>query len=420
MKRFDVVIAGAGHAGAQVAIALRQRNFAGSILLLSGEPFPPYERPPLSKEYLAGKKQFERILLRPPSFWPDRQIELQLASPVMHVEPRCRTVTTENGESIGYVNLVWAAGGKPRSLSCPGADLSGIHLIRTKEGVDRLIQQFDAGARRVLVVGGGYIGLEATAVLNQLGAAVSIVETQERLLSRVAGMELSRFYEREHRRRGVDIRFGETVERFEGAAGAVSAAVLSSGERLVCNLVIVGIGIEPCVAPLVAAGAHGAGGVEVDADCRTTLPEVYAVGDCAVHANRYAGGASIRLESVQNARDMAETAAASICGNPQPYDALPWFWSNQYDLKLQTIGLSIGHDTHIVRGNPDDRSFSVLYLRSGRVIALDCVNAVKDYVQGRILIEGGMAVDPDALSDRQRPLKELALTGEPLVGATTA
>jgi 3-phenylpropionate/trans-cinnamate dioxygenase ferredoxin reductase subunit len=227
------------------------------------------------------------------------------------------------------------------------------------------------------------------------------------VLGRVAGEDIAHFYEEEHRRQGVDLRTGVTIEALEGDGDRVTAVRLEGGETIDCDMLVVGIGIVPAVGPLIAAGAAGSNGVDVDPFCRTSLPDVYAIGDCAAHANSYAYGAVIRLESVQNAHDMAATVARAICGDPQPYDALPWFWSNQYDLRLQTAGLSPGHDTTVLRGNPAERSFSVVYLREGRVVALDCVNRTKDYAQGRRLVENRAEIDPERLLDAERPLKEI-------------
>jgi 3-phenylpropionate/trans-cinnamate dioxygenase ferredoxin reductase subunit len=241
--------------------------------------------------------------------------------------------------------------------------------------------------------------------LCKLGCEVVLVETLDRVLARVAGEDLSRFYEAEHRAHGVDVRLGAQIEAIEGDE-RVTGVRLASGETIVCDLVVVGIGIVPAVGPLIAAGAAGANGVDVDQFCRTSLPEVYAIGDCAAQANAWAGGAVIRLESVQNANDMASTAARAICGDPRPYDALPWFWSNQYDLRLQTVGLNLGHDATVLRGDPASRSFSVIYLKAGQVIALDCVNRTKDYAQGRKLVEARAMIAQKALASTEN-LKEL-------------
>lgn len=401
MERFDVLIVGGGHGGAEAAIALRRLGFAGSVAIVSAEPDPPYERPPLSKDYLAGDKAFERMLIRPPAFWDERAVALRLGRRVVAVRPEGRAVECQDGESFGYGRLIWAAGGEPLRLRCPGGDAPNLHVIRSRADADRLRTAL-SGARRVAIVGGGYIGLEAAAVLRGLGHGVVLLEAAGRVLSRVAGPPLSAFYECEHRGRGVEIRTAATVEAIE--SGTLR---LAGGEAVSADLVIVAIGIGAATGPLLDAGAEGGDGVLVDEYCRTTLPDVYAVGDCALHRNRYAGGARIRLESVQNAHDQATIAARAIAGAPEPYDALPWFWSNQYDLRLQTVGLLRGHDDIVVRGDPAARSFALVYLRAGRVIALDCVNAARDYAQGRRLVIEGLAPDRASLADPAVPLKTL-------------
>lgn len=406
MESADVVIVGTGHAGAQAAIALRQQGFAGRILMIGRDSEPPYERPPLSKEYLAGEKAFERIYIRPPTFWAERGIDLLLGRTVTVVDPEHKTVALADGASIQYGTLIWAGGGDPRDLTCSGADLAGVHTVRDKTDVDGIIAELQSGARQVVVIGGGYIGLEAAAVLTKLGCQVTLLEALPRVLARVAGEALSQFYQDEHRSHGVDLRLEAALECIEGERDKVTGVRLRSGEVLPCNMVIVGIGIVPAIEPLAAAGARTSNGVEVDELCRTSLPHVYAIGDCAAHANPFAEGATIRVESVQNANDMAVTVAKAICGNPEPYVATPWFWSNQYDLKLQTVGLSTGHDEAITRGSTGNRSFSVIYLRQGKVVALDCVNSTKDYVQGRKLVEAEACVRPELLTDTSRSLKD--------------
>ncbi|MBX3563564.1 MAG: FAD-dependent oxidoreductase [Sphingomonas sp.] len=403
---FDIVIVGAGHAGAQAAIALRQNKYAGRIAIVGDEPELPYERPPLSKEYFSGEKSFERILIRPAAFWDERGVTMLLGKRVVQVDPSSRIVTTESGEAIGYGQLIWAAGGTPRALSCPGHDLAGVHSVRTRKDVDRILANLD-GAARIAVIGGGYIGLEAAAVLAKAGKQVVLIEALDRVLARVAGEALSRFYEAEHRAHGVEIRLGAVVACIEGE-GEASGVRLADGEVIAADLVIVGIGIVPAVAPLIAAGAEGGNGVAVDRQCRTSLPDIFAIGDCALHANRFAGGAPIRVESVQNANDQATLVAKTITGQELEYDSVPWFWSNQYDLKLQTVGISAGHDVAVLRGDPAARSFSVVYLKQGRVVALDCVNVARDYVQGRKLVVEGLCPDPAKLADPGTPLKELA------------
>ena len=406
MIRYDVAIVGTGHGGAQAAITLRQLGFAGSIALVGKESDPPYERPPLSKDYLTGEKAFERMLIRPETFWRERGIELLLGREVVGLDPVARSLGCVDGSKIGYGELIWAAGGRPHRLRCSGADLAGVHTVRSRSDVDAILAELGR-VRSVIVIGGGYVGLEAAAAMVKRGKRAILLEALDRVLSRVAGEPLSRFYESEHRRQGVDLRLGAEVASIEGAEGRVTGVRLADNSLLPAEMVIVGIGIAAEAEPLIAAGAEGGNGIQADAFCRTSLPGVHAVGDCAAHENRWAGGARIRLESVQNAHDQAVTAAHDIIGRPQAYHAIPWFWSNQYDLRLQTVGLSIGYEDIVVRGDPASRSFSLVYLRGGRVIALDCVNAARDYVQGRKLIESGAAVDPSPLSNPDRPLREL-------------
>lgn len=404
----DVVIVGTGHGGAQAAIALRQRGHEDSIMMIGREQSPPYERPPLSKEYLAGEKPFERIMIRPEQFWAERDIELRLGNGVSEIDAMRHEVTLSDGSRIGYRKLIWAGGGDPRRLGVPGANLKNVFYVRDKSDSDAMMAALEAGAKRAVVIGGGYIGLEAAAVLRKLGCEVIVLEALDRVLARVAGEELSRFYEDEHRRQGVDVRLSQGVEEIVGTDGVVSGVRLDSGEVVDCDMVVVGIGIVPAIAPLIAAGAAGSNGVDVDIYCRTTLDDIYAIGDCAAHANSFADSAVIRLESVQNANDMANTVARAIMGDKEPYHALPWFWSNQYDLKLQTAGLNVGYDQTVLRGNPEDRKFTVIYLKEGRPIAFDCVGMMKDYVQGRKLLEAGVErVDPALLADPDVPLKEL-------------
>jgi 3-phenylpropionate/trans-cinnamate dioxygenase ferredoxin reductase component len=408
MNQSDIVIVGAGHGGAQAAVMLRQLGYAGSVTVIGREADYPYERPPLSKDYLSKEKPFERLYLRAPTFWAERTIEMRLSTEVVSVDPAAQTVTLSDGSTLGYSNLIWATGGDPRRLTCPGADLEGIHAVRTRADVDAIMAELDQPGRvgRVAIVGGGYIGLEAAAVLTKLGKPVVLFEALPRVLARVAGPALSQFYEAEHRAHGVDLRTGAHVAAIEGSGGFVCGVRLMGGEVVTADLVIVGIGIIPAIAPLVEAGAAAENGVIVDEYCRTSLPHVYAIGDCAAHVSEFAEGAVIRLESVQNANDQAKVVAQAIIGDQQPYRATPWFWSNQYDLKLQTVGLSTGHDEAVLRGDPATRSFSIVYLKQGKVIALDCVNNVRDYAQGRKLVEVGHVLSASDAADTSRALKD--------------
>ena len=382
MTHFDVLIVGTGHAGATAAIQLRQLGHSGSIALLGEEPCLPYERPPLSKDYLGGTKSADDVLFRPSSFWSERAITLIPGERVETVDPEARAIRCASGSTYTYGDLIWTAGGRPRRF--PGA-----HVIRSLADVDALRAHLP-DAHRILVIGGGYIGLEAASVLTTLGKQVTLTEAADRLLTRCSAEPLSRFLEAEHRSRGVDIRLG-TPEI----------------DHDTFDLVIAGIGINPNAEPLLAAGAEGGDGVLIDDHCRTTLPHVWAAGDCALHRNPFGPDRPIRIESVQNASDMATTVARALTGQPQPYRAVPWFWSNQYDLRLQTAGLSHDHDEALVRGDPATGKFAVIYSRAGRVIALDCVNNVRDYVQGRALVERGAEIDAALLTDPDVPLKSL-------------
>jgi NADPH-dependent 2,4-dienoyl-CoA reductase/sulfur reductase-like enzyme len=405
----DVVIVGTGHGGAQAAIALRQHGHEGSILMIGRDNAPPYERPPLSKEYLAGDKGFERIMIRPEKFWADKDITLHLGAAVTAIDPAAHRLTLSDGGQVTYRKLIWSGGGDPRRLPVPGAVLPGVFYVRDKADADAMMAALAGGAKRAVVIGGGYIGLEAAAVLRKLGCEVVLVEMLPRLLARVAGEELSAFYAEEHRRHGVDVRLSTGVQAVLGEeAGKVTGVRLDTGEEVACDMVVVGIGIVPAVGPLIAAGAAGSNGVDVDFCCRTTLDDIYAIGDCAAHANDFADGAVIRLESVQNAHDMANTVARAIMGEKEPYHALPWFWSNQYDLKLQTAGLSLGFDQTVLRGDPETRKFTVAYLKGGVPIAFDCVGTMKDYVQGRKLLESGAKrIDAALLGDPEVAIKDL-------------
>ena len=406
-SHFDVVIVGGGHGGAQAALSLVQAGFAGRVAIIGEEAELPYDRPPLSKEYLAGEKPFERMLLRPAALWAERGIALLLGRRVTAVDSTGHVLTCADGSTIGYGTMIWATGGSPRRLSCEGHDLAGVHTVRNKADADRMIAEMPA-VREAVVVGGGYIGLEAASALVKFGKKVTVVEALDRVLARVAGEPLSRFYEAEHRAHGVDVRLGASVAALTGENRHVTGVELADGEVLPAQMVIVGIGIIPAVAPLVDAGAAFGNGVRVDSFCKTSLPDIYAIGDCAEHQSVYADGDWIRLESVQNANDQAKTVAQAIIGNPVAYDAVPWFWSNQYDLKLQTVGLSRGYDEIIVRGEIDKAGFSLVYLRHGTVIALDCVNMVRDYAQGRALVTGRVAPPREALADAAVSLKSLA------------
>lgn len=393
--RFDVVIVGAGHGGAQAAAALRRQGFAGSIAVIGAEPELPYERPPLSKSYLLGQLPFERMFIRSEAFWRKQDIAFRLSCRVVAIDADRHVVRAEGGDEIGYGQLVWAGGGEPRRLDCPGHALDGVFSIRTRADIDAIVAALPS-ARAIAIIGGGYIGLEAAAALAPHGKPITLLESQDRVLARVTGETLSRFYEAQHRAHGVDMRLGACVVCLEAQDGRVCGVRLDSGEVVAADLVIVGVGIVPAVGPLLEAGAKGGNGVLVDEHCRTSLPDVFAIGDCAAHLSRYGGEAPIRLESVQNANDMATTVAKAISGAAEPYRALPWFWSTQYDINLQSAGLCTGFDREVVRGRIEEGAFSILYLREGRLIAVDAVNSAREFADIRRLIESGAAVDDEA------------------------
>lgn len=406
MDSFDVLVVGSGHGGTHAAAALRKRGFSGTIAIASAEDEPPYQRPPLSKGYLSRELDRERILMRPAGFWSERQVALLGGRQVTRVRPREREVSTTDGARIGYRSLVWAAGSTARTLDCHGHQLAGIHTLRSRADADAVALELP-NVSEVIVVGGGYVGLEVAASLTKLGLAVTVVEPLPRVLSRTCAEPVSRFFEREHLRHGVRLRLGVGVASFGGASGRLASAVLTDGTVQSAQLAIVGIGARPSADPLRAAGAAGRDGVDVDADGRTSLSEVYGLGDCAAQLAPFGGGARLRLESVQNAVDQAEAVAAALTGGPRPAPAPPTFWSDQYDHRLRTVGLSHGSDATVVRGDPETGSFSVLHLRRGRVAAVESVNAMKDYSAGRSLISAGLEADPRQLADPAIPLRDL-------------
>lgn len=401
-----MIIVGTGHAGGQAAVALRQQGFTGSILMIGEELHLPYERPPLSKEYFSGEKTFERILLRPEQFWKDKNIDLKLGQRVIQIDAQSHRILTQQNHEYHYGKLIWATGGKPRRLSCEGADLDGIHYIRNREDVDRINQELDR-VQKCVVIGGGYIGLEAASALRKINRDVTLVEAQSRVLARVAGPIISDFYQQYHQQKGIEFYLGQGVDHLEGDQGRVHTVILANGTRIATDMVIVGIGLNPEINALIEAGAISSNGIETDRRCRTSLPDIFAIGDCANHENIFADGQRIRLESVQNANDQAMIVAKEILDKGEDYAAIPWFWSNQYDLKLQTIGLSIGYDQEVLRSEPDSGSFTVIYLRQGTIIALDCVNRPADFIQGKAIIQQSISIPTEQLSDHTLPFKEL-------------
>lgn len=401
MEKFDCVIVGAGHGGAQAAQSLRQAGFDGSIALVGEEVDLPYNRPSVSKDYLSGDKGFDRIILRPVTFWLQRDIELRLGKRVVSVDAEAHTISCDTEETIRFGRLIWSAGGAPRRLTCPGADLPGVFYLRSKADADALMACL-SDAKQAVIVGGGYIGLEAAAVLRGKGINVTLLEAQDRVLPRVTAEPVSQFYQDYHRNKGVDIRLCSAISQVQGNKW-VEGVRLSDGCEIAADILIVGIGIDPATDVLNLAGAETANGIIVNDYCETTLRDVYCIGDCA----SLRSGPGVRIESVQNANDQAAAVAKTICGDPQPYSALPWFWSNQYDLKLQTVGLNVGYDDWVLRGDAASGKFSLAYLKDGKLIAMDCINVPKDYVQGRKAIETGLEPSRVDLANPDIPLIDL-------------
>lgn len=413
VEHYDVAIVGGGHAGAHAATTLRERGFAGSILLVGDEACLPYDRPSLSKAYMLGSITIERMLLRDAGYWDERGIEMALGVTAMALDARARTLSLSDGRAIGFTNAILATGGAVRRLTCPGAELPGIHTVRALCDVDAIRAALKPGMQ-VVIIGAGYVGLEAAAVLAELGHRITVVEAQDRVLARVTGPTLSEYVAAKHRAHGVDIRLNAQVNAIEGE-DHVEAVLLQSGERLPADMVIAGIGITPRMELAMDAGLACDGGIIVDECGRASNSAVFAIGDSARHPNAYAGGLW-RLESVQHALASAELVADAIMDRPRAYDALPTFWSDQYDMRIQSAGLLTGEADPVVRGDPASGSFSIFYLQNGAVIAMDAVNCPKDFMGGRALVQTRAQPEPARLADSAVPVKQIArelATGTP-------
>ena len=403
----QVVIAGAGHAAGQLVATLRQKKYPGRIVLVGEEPWLPYQRPPLSKKFLAGELEAERLYVKPASFYDAPDIETRLSTRVEAIDRAEHSIRTSDGKTIPYTQLVIATGSRVRRLMVPGSELAGIHYLRDIRDVDA-IRQGLASARHLVIVGAGYIGLEVAAVARRLGHEVTVVEMAGRVMSRVVSPELSAFYESVHRDEGVALELDTGIEGFSGESGQVTGVTTTGGRTIPADLVVVGVGILPNSELAADAGLPVDDGIIVDERCATADPDVYAIGDCTAHPSRIYGG-RLRLESVQNALEQAKVVATNLCGGDLVYDQVPWFWSDQYDIKLQIVGLSRGYDQTVMRGDPATRSFSCVYLREGQMIAIDAVNAPKDFMQAKALIAGGVRPDPRLLADPHTPLKTFAI-----------
>lgn len=400
-----VVIVGAGHAAGQVVASLKQKKHEGEIIVIGEEPYVPYQRPPLSKKFLSGDMPAERLNFKPESFYEDDNIEMRLNTRVTGIDRRGKVVLTESGEAINWDKLVVAIGSRVRKIPIEGTDLDGVHYLRTIDDVDN-IRKDVADAKRAVIVGGGYIGLEVAAVLRESNLKVTVVEMADRVMSRVVSPEISDFYQIEHASHGVKLRLSTGVTAIRGD-GRVSGVETDDGDLIKADVVVIGAGIVPNIELAEEAGLEVNDGIVVDDHCRTSDPDIYAVGDCTSHPSE-TYGRSLRLESVPNALEQAKTAAANICGEDVVYSEVPWFWSDQYDLKLQIAGLSHGYDEVVIRGNPADRAFACLYLKDGILIATDAVNSPRDFMQSKALIASRAPMDKEALADPEKQLKELA------------
>ena len=408
-----IVVAGGGQAGGQAVDSLRREGFDGEILLVTEEDQPPYQRPPLSKDYLAGRSDRDRVLLRPEAFYADNSIELLTGARLASIDPGARRVEIDTGRTLGYDRLLLATGSRVRRLDgMPGADLEGVLYLRTIEDSDR-IRAAMKDAERVVVIGGGYIGLEVASAAVEAGRSVTVVEALPRLLSRVATSRLAAFYTDLHRARGVDLRLGSSLARFRGdgggggsGGGAVRSVELADGSELPADLVVVGIGIEPVTDLARDAGIDCDNGIAVDSGCRTSAPDVFAAGDCTSHPNAFFGR-RVRLESVPNAMEQGRVAAAAMLGQDRSYETEPWFWSDQHGVRLQMAGLSEGADQTVTRGEFGGDSFITFHLRDGVLIGADAVNGVREFIFCRRLIAARGRPDPAALADPSIPVKTL-------------
>lgn len=399
-----VVIAGAGHASGQVVTSLRQGGFDGEIVLVGDEPYLPYQRPPLSKKYLAGDMEADRLYVKPAQFYEEAGVGLRLETHIKEIDRDEKCLHTDAGETIGYDKLVLTLGSRVRRLPIDGVDLERVHYLRTIADVDAIRADFIRGGRLV-VIGAGYIGLEIAAVARQAGLDVTVVEMADRVMSRVVSAEVSDYYQIEHTNHGVKLRLSTGVAAI-GGKKRVKAVVTADDEEIPADLVVIGVGILPNTELANAAGLDVDNGIVVDDHCLTSDPDIYAAGDCTCHPNAIYDR-MLRLESVHNALEQAKTAALNICGEDTAYCDVPWFWSDQYDLKLQIAGLSEGYDDVVIRGNPAERSFSCLYFSEGRLIATDAINAPRDFVQAKPLIAERATLDMARIADADIALKDL-------------
>jgi 3-phenylpropionate/trans-cinnamate dioxygenase ferredoxin reductase subunit len=402
-----VVIIGAGHAGGAVAAQLREQGHRGPICIVGDEAHPPYQRPPLSKAFLKGAADSTALFLKNPAYYEDNAIEVHTGQTVSAIDRAGQSVTLAGGGTLSYDFLVLAMGAAPRLLAAPGASLDNILVLRGIDDALRLQQALQPG-RRLAVVGGGYVGLEVAASARQLGLQVTVIEREARLLARVASESLASFYESLHADQGVQVICGANVSAFEGGR-AVSAVRLEDGRRVECDVAVVGIGAVPRDALARACGLECGNGVVVDGDGRSSDPAIFAIGDLSWRPLPVYGGKMCRLESVPNALEQARQAACAITGKPRPVADVPWFWSDQYDAKLQIAGLPFTADRQVLRGSPEQRKFAVFHLDGDRVVAVEALNSPLDFVAGKQFIASGVAVSAARLADLSAKAKDAAL-----------
>jgi 3-phenylpropionate/trans-cinnamate dioxygenase ferredoxin reductase subunit len=400
-----IVIIGAGHAGGEAAMRLRQLGFAGDVTVIGAEAQAPYQRPPLSKAYLLGELSLERLLLRPLTTYNDERITLILNRKVQFIDRAGKNVRIEGGRVLPYDALILATGSRARTLPLAGADLPGVHLLRTVEDVDAIRANLQPGAR-LGVIGAGYIGLEVAAIARKLNAEVTVIEAAERPLARVTSPEVAGFFLDQHVAHGVRFELGAQAAVLKGD-DRVRAIGLADGGEVACDIVIAGIGVLPETGLAETAGLQIQNGVAVDADMRTSDPAIFAIGDCVSRPMVHYRDRRARLESVHNAIEGAKIAAAALMGQPRPTEEAPWFWSDQYDLKLQIAGLFNGYDQIVMRGDMAEKSFAAFYLKAGRLIAVDAVNRPGEYLGAKQLIQRGASIAPTALADLSRPFKAI-------------
>jgi 3-phenylpropionate/trans-cinnamate dioxygenase ferredoxin reductase component len=401
-----IVIVGAGQAAVQAVDTMRKKGFKGAVTLVGEEPLTPYQRPPLSKKFLAGALDRERLLLRPPQFYADHQVELHIGRRAVEIDRAAQRVQLDSGESLAFDALLLATGSRPRPLPVPGHDLKGVHFLRTVADVERIRGDFAPG-RKLVIVGGGYIGLEVAATARGLGLEVTVLEMADRVMNRVTCAEVSHFYTSEHTRHGVRIVCEARVREFAAQSNTnnLRAVLCDDGSEHAADVVIAGIGVVAADELARAAGIECTIGVVVDEFCRTSDPHIYAAGDCTSQPN-ILYGRRMRLESVDNAFEQGISAALNMLGMQTRHDKLPWFWSDQYDLKLVIVGITEGYDAVVMRGDPAARSFSACYLRQGELIAIDTINSPKDQMAARKLIAARARPDPAKLADPAFPLKD--------------